>query len=198
MNRLLTNLLLLLLFLFVSCTTSVGSRTKNNHGEAVVVMDIQEHFMQKKISAGESATLITNINRFQEKIKDRANMVYMQSILRVLSVHKRGVEIDTLDGLEFDNRLKLKTANIYKKHKANAFTCDEFKDYLNKKQIGTLYIVGVMAEHCVYKTACNALKRGYKVVLVKDAIQGKDSESMEKIFAKLKEKGADIKTIAQI
>lgn len=197
MKLILTNLLLFLI-LITSCTTSASSRVEKFNGKAVVVMDIQEHFMQKKISAGESESLIANINRFQNKIQDKADMVYIQSILRVLSVHKRGVEIDTLDGIDFDKRLQIKTANLCKKHKANAFSSDDFVSYLNKKEIGTLYIVGVMAEHCVYKTACNALKRGYKVVLVKDAIQGKSKQSMEKIFSKLKEKGAEIKTIDQI
>lgn len=197
MKILLANIIIFLI-LVASCNTSARSNVKNNNGHAVVVMDIQKHFMQKKISNQESEALIANINKLQEKIKDKADVVYIQSILTVLSVSLSGVDIDTLDGLDFDNRLELKTENIYKKDKANAFTSDNFVEYLNKKEIGTLYIVGVMAEHCVYKTAYNALKRGYKVVLVKDAIKGRNEASMEKIFAKLKEKGADIVSLNEI
>lgn len=197
MKILLANIILFLILL-ASCNSSASSKVNNNNGHAVVVMDIQKHFMEKKISDQESELLINNINRFQEKIKDKADMVYVQSILTVLSVSLRGVDIDTLDGLNFDERLDIMTKNCYKKDKANAFTSDNFVEYLNKKEIGTLYIVGVMAEHCVYKTAYNALKRGYKVVLVKDAIQGRNKESMEKIFSKLKEKGVEVKTIDEI
>jgi nicotinamidase-related amidase len=190
------------IFLFViliaSCNSSARSRVNNNGGCAVVVMDIQKHFMQKKISKEESEALIYNINKFQEKIKDKADMVYVRSILTVLNVSLGGIDIDTLDGLDFDNRLELKTDNIYKKDKANAFTSDNFVEFLNKKDIGTLYIVGVMAEHCVYKTAYNALKRGYRVILVKDAIQGRNKDSMNKILDKLKDKGAQVVSLDEI
>lgn len=188
----------LFVILFTSCNTSARSKINSYNGNAIVVMDIQKHFMQNKITDQESAMLIDNINKLQEKIMDRAEVVYVQSILTVLSVSLGGVDIDTLDGLDFDTRLDLKTENVYKKDKANAFTSDNFVEYLNRKEIGTLYIVGVMAEHCVYKTACNALKRGYKVVLVRDAIQGRNKKSMEKIFAKLKEKGANIVSLNDV
>lgn len=189
---------MLFLILIVSCNTSARSNIKNHNGRAVVVMDIQKHFMEKKINNSEAEELIMNINKFQESIKGKAHMLYVQSILTVLSISKRGIDIDTLDGLNLDNRLVLKTENIYKKDKANAFTSDNFVEYLNKKEIGTLYIVGVMAEHCVYKTAYNALKRGYKVILVKDAIQGRNKQSMNKIFEKLKNKGAKVVSLDEI
>lgn len=197
MKFILANIALFLIFI-TPCDSLACSKVNNNKGHVVVVMDIQKHFMEKKISDQESELLINKINRFQDKIKEKADMVYIQSILTVLSVSPGGVDIDTLDGLGFDIRLDIKTENCYKKDKANAFTSNNFVDFLKKKAIGTLYIVGVMAEHCIYKTACNALKRGYKVVLVKDAIQGRNKVSMDKILAKLMEKGAEVKNVDEI
>ena len=55
-----------------------------------------------------------------------------------------------------------------------------------------------MVDRNVYKTACNALKRGYRVVLVKDAIQGRNKVSMNRIFEKLKEKGAEFVSLNEI
>ncbi len=190
--------LLLFLFLVASGNASVVPKVKKDKGEAVVVMDVQEYFMQKKISAKESEILIANINRFQVKMNNRTDIVYMQSVLRVLTVKKGGVDIDLLDGLEIDNRLELKTGNVYKKEKANAFSSGDFVDFLNNKEIETLYIVGLMKARRIYKTVCSALKRGYKVILVKDAILGSNIDSKNKILGKLKEKGADVVSLNEI
>lgn len=55
-----------------------------------------------------------------------------------------------------------------------------------------LLLSGLMAEQCVYHTAIGALKEGYSVYLIADAVMGSTPKKKEKALKKLAKKGVII------
>lgn len=64
--------------------------------------------------------------------------------------------------------------------------------YLKKKKSTHLYFCGLAAEICVYFSAKDALKEGFKVSIIEDATRALDNEEFEKQKVELKELGCEI------
>jgi nicotinamidase/pyrazinamidase len=73
-------------------------------------------------------------------------------------------------------------------------------DYLNKRGISDLYICGIALEYCVKYSVLDALKEGFKVFLIRDAIANfsKEEKKIAGEYAGLQEAGAQIITSAQV
>jgi hypothetical protein len=90
------------------------------------------------------------------------------------------------------------TAGVYfNKQHGDAFSNSEFGSHLEALNLGNLVIAGVFAGGSVAATALDAIKRGYKVTIISDAIAGSDDEARDKALAELKGAGAQIETSAQ-
>lgn len=70
--------------------------------------------------------------------------------------------------------------------------------YLKEKKANHLYFCGLAAEICVYFSAKDALKEGFKVSIVEDATRALDNEAFSKQKAELKELGCEIITAKTI
>lgn len=66
--------------------------------------------------------------------------------------------------------------------------------YLKEKKADDLYFCGLAAEICVYFTAKDAIKEGFKATIVEDATRALDAANFEKAKAELKELGGKIIT----
>ncbi|MCF7916766.1 MAG: isochorismatase family protein, partial [Candidatus Omnitrophica bacterium] len=71
----------------------------------------------------------------------------------------------------------------------------EFQELLAEQNIQKLYIGGLATEFCVKHTVLEALKRGFKVQLLVDAIAGIDSEEAKKAKQEMITKGAEKMTL---
>jgi nicotinamidase/pyrazinamidase len=90
------------------------------------------------------------------------------------------------------------TAGVYfNKERGDAFSNSEFGSHLEALNLGNLIIAGVFAGGSVAATTLDAMKRGYKVTVISDAIAGADDEARDKALAELKGAGAQIETSAQ-
>jgi nicotinamidase-related amidase len=77
--------------------------------------------------------------------------------------------------------------------RSDAFSNPKLQRYLNRQQVGHLFVIGYSAEESVYYTIQSAIDRGYKVFVVEDAIipafggKSKDKQisSFESMGAKL-------------
>ncbi len=70
-----------------------------------------------------------------------------------------------------------------------------FQDLLKKKKVKKLYIGGLATDFCVKHTVLEALKRGFQVQLLTDAVRGVDPEKSEEIEKEMIEKGAEKMTL---
>ncbi|SHF70065.1 nicotinamidase/pyrazinamidase [Salegentibacter echinorum] len=66
--------------------------------------------------------------------------------------------------------------------------------YLKEKKATHLYFCGLAAEICVYFSAKDALKEGFKVSIIEDATRPLDNEEFNKRKAELKEMGGEVIT----
>jgi nicotinamidase-related amidase len=90
------------------------------------------------------------------------------------------------------------TAGVYfNKEHGDAFSNSEFGSHLEALNLGNLIIAGVFAGGSVAATTRDAIKRGYKVTVISDAIAGANEEARDKALAELKGAGAQIETSAQ-
>lgn len=65
-------------------------------------------------------------------------------------------------------------------------------DYLRGKSVDHIFIGGLATEVCVYYTALDSLKEGFKTTLIKDASQGLDEDAIKKALEHIQRKGGEI------
>jgi nicotinamidase-related amidase len=100
-------------------------------------------------------------------------------------------------GSALDPRLDGTAGVYFNKEHGDAFSNSEFGSHLEAHNLGNLIIAGVYAGGSAAATALDAIKRGYKVTVISDAIAGSNDEARDKALAELKGAGAQIETSAQ-
>ncbi|MGD2034469.1 MAG: isochorismatase family protein [Bacteroidales bacterium] len=160
----------------------------NEEDTVVIVLDIQQHFTRHVIPDSSAVDLINTINSVIENT-DPEKVIYVKSVLSVLTVSFKGIHVDTLPELDLDERLAIVNENIVTKNKPNAFDFKELNDLLEQRNAENIIVVGLMAEHCVYKTLTGGKKLGYNMFVIPGAICGKSAKSKTKVLDKLEKKG---------
>jgi nicotinamidase-related amidase len=100
-------------------------------------------------------------------------------------------------GQTFDPRID-DTAGVYfTKDHHDAFSNKEVESHLAIIETSQLVFAGVYAESAVLDTAKQALKMGYKVTVISDAVAGASDAAREKALNELKSAGAEIKSSSE-
>ncbi len=92
--------------------------------------------------------------------------------------------------LELDDAIIISKATDKEKEAYSGFEGTDLKDRLDAKKIRRVFITGVATDYCVKNTALDALKHGFDVYLIKDAIKGIHEE--EKAIKEMKSKGIKV------
>lgn len=79
---------------------------------------------------------------------------------------------DGLDTESFD--IIISKAESAEVEEYSSFCNPELDRYLEREKIGHVYVCGLATEYCVKQTALDALKRGYRVTVLSDAVKGVD------------------------
>lgn len=92
------------------------------------------------------------------------------------------------------------TGNTDDGYSAFEATNENLAAYLKSKNVDELYVTGLTAEYCVKQTTLDAVKKGFKVFVIKDAVEGiyQHEGDVEKAFAEMENAGAKIITSKQI
>ncbi len=167
----------------------------NNNNKALLVIDIQEDATGKTTNTPykNSKELIENVNTvINNSEKEGITVIYIRhqlnnNILNKIIMGNRFIK--GTPGSEIDSRIKIINSNIFSKDKGDALSNIELDNFLMQKKINEIFIVGLDAKACVYKTAIGAIKRGYKAVVLKDAIVTSNMEKMPRILDKYSRKG---------
>ena len=84
---------------------------------------------------------------------------------------RRGAAIGGTAGAELDSRLERSGSEIIiTKARPSAFSNPELQRYLHAHGVDTLYVLGVYAEGCVRASVVKAIKLGYSVIVIADAV----------------------------
>ena len=90
---------------------------------------------------------------------------------RIGNFFRKGAAMAGSVGAQLDPRLiQHGAAKIIFKARPSAFSNAELDTYLQRHGIQTLYVLGVFAEGCVRATVLDAIKRGYSVHVLTDAV----------------------------
>lgn len=108
-----------------------------------------------------------------------------------------GAEIDPALGLPDDtmivDKATLPDADAY-----SAFEGTDFDSQLKDLQVKRLFVGGLATDYCVVNTALDALKLGYEVVLMTDAIRPIDPADGERAIEQLRSEHAVIADSAAV
>jgi len=154
----------------------------------VLILDIQEHFTKSVLDESHAQQLIQNINQITDPFESN-HVVYVTSVLRTLSVSLKGFQVDTLPDLALDDRLKISSAHVFQKTRANAFSEKEISEFFRLQDANEIIVVGLMAEHCVLESLLGGLEQGYTMFTIPEAIAAKSEKSKTRILKKLAKKG---------
>ncbi len=109
--------------------------------------------------------------------------------------NSKGAEFPaTLNSSKFNLILDKGTASKDDGYSAFEATNKNLAEYLKNNKIDELYITGLVAEYCVKNTVLDALKYGFNVVVIKDAVEGirKEDDDFEKAFKEMEQAGAKV------
>lgn len=155
---------------------------------ALLVIDIQNDFVNPKGKLAIEGRQMDLINKLMEKLPDfikaaeKHNVLtlYTQQIYdysKLNNLQKEQYDIDgkfiscdvNTDGWHF-YKINPKKQDVYVKHNMNAFSNNDLEDRLKENQIKTLIIVGVDTFYCVETAIRNGFDLGYKIVVPADLI----------------------------
>ncbi len=72
----------------------------------------------------------------------------------------------------------------------SAFEGTDFEALLKARRVKRLFVGGLATEYCVAATVCDALSRGFQVVVLVDAVRAINVAEAEKNLAEFRSKGA--------
>lgn len=100
-------------------------------------------------------------------------------------------------GTALDPRVKVVPGPVFVKHLMNTFSNPEFDAYLRDNHINHLYMTGLDAAQCVDRTIKGALKRGYTVTALTDALITNEAKKKEEILQNYQREGVALITVGQ-
>lgn len=128
----------------------------------------------------------THIEKLLAKINHKIPIIYIRSEYDYEKFGKgKSICVAGTEGCQYALNEELCDVMIVK-HEHDSFSVPALSTYLRKKQIKTIILVGVTTEFCIKKTALAAIKRGFKLVVLKDCV-GTNMERMKLHYDTLKQ-----------
>lgn len=171
-----------------------------NPQKALLVIDVQRNLTEKNgswiLNLEQTDKMIEKINSIiQESARKNLLVIYISNEFKKYSIINlmtdRALEENT-DGAKIDKRIKIINNNHFIKNKMDAFTNNDFENYLKKHEVNHLIITGIDAEDCVDKTIKGAFKRKYQITVINDAIATASNARRDQKILDFKNLGAEI------
>ena len=90
---------------------------------------------------------------------------------RIANFFRKNAALVGSHGANIDERIvKAESTAVFEKSKSSAFSNPEVADYLKNRDVKDLYVLGVFAEGCVRATVLDAIKIGFNVCVVENAV----------------------------
>lgn len=169
---------------------------------ALLVIDIQEGITGTLASsftegfAQQAEPFIQNVNAAIEKAEEQnIPVIYIRQenkdkIINLLTggkMLKAGTAATMIDA-----RVKIVQGPVFMKQVGDSFSNQQFDIYLRGNKINHLYMTGLSATQCVYKTIRGALQRGYTVTAISDAVIADTVEKKEAVLEQYKQEGVEV------
>lgn len=167
---------------------------------ALLIIDIQKNLVKKggklAVDNNQVTSMIENINKIiQYSVEKKHQIIYIKNSFKKKSLinflSSRTME-EGASGTEIDERIKIVNKNIFEKHQMDTFSNSNFERFLIENKVSNLIVVGLDAEDCVDKTIKGAICRGYKIVVVSDAIASKTDVKRDKKINDFRTKNIEV------
>lgn len=136
-----------------------------NKGEnmALLVIDVQKGLFHRPHPIYKAEELLKNINNLVDRSHENAVAVYY-----IQHANKSSL-MEGSEAWEFHPQIQPEEVDtiIYKRY-GSAFQETPLGEALSKNNVGTVVITGLVTHGCVRATCLDALRLGYKVILVTD------------------------------
>ncbi len=171
-----------------------------NPRKALVVLDIQEGYTgtnaRQPVTAPPATGMIATVNRLIDLATESGmEVAYIRQVFsNNLFVRLHGGR--RTGKVMIDRRIRVVNNNDFEKNRTDAFSNRQFEQLLIDRRVDELYLTGVDAAYCVYFTALGALNRGYRVVVVMDAVASR--HTMSDILKRYARKGIGVITSEQL
>jgi len=150
---------------------------------ALLVIDVQERLMPVIF---EQEKIFANVN----KLLRGAEILNLETI--VTEQYPKGLG-HTCKEIQLPEN-----ANAIEKTCFSSMLSPEVNDQLKLTNVKSLIICGVESHICVLKTALDALKEGYEVHIVADAVSSRTDENKQLAIKRLRQAGAYITSVEMI
>jgi nicotinamidase-related amidase len=189
---------LVLTISMVSCTSNVIKIDNyDNPQKALLVIDMQIDYIGENakfsIERSQIENLIITINKIIDEChKNEIKVIYLKRVFRKNDIGNFSRNYACLEGtygVEIDPRINVVSQNIFDKYAPDSFSSRDFENYLIENRINELYLCGVMADECVYKTALGGYNRNYKIHYISNAVGSTSVKNIEKAINRLDKKG---------
>lgn len=152
-------------------------RLIGGNGAALVALNLQQAYLHHNAQAQ------TKHNAALQQLNQQAQLAYREGHCVIFSqqLHRRwytkflanlfwhGLAVQGTSGVSLDRRVAA-TGHIVASETWDLFRCQAFATLMNKHKIKTLYLTGMGNAQSLYVTALSALKAGYEVILLEDAM----------------------------
>lgn len=185
-------------------------------GDALIVVDVQKDFLPGgNLGVSDGDAVVAVLNRYLERFRDAGRPIYATRDWHPeghCSFEEQGGPwpphcIAESQGAEFADDLELgddvtvvSKATTVEKDAYSGFQGTELAKRLRDQQVKRLFIGGLATDYCVVNTVKDAIKEGFEVLLLDDAIRGVDLNEgdSEKAVKEMHELGAVSITIDDV
>jgi nicotinamidase-related amidase len=161
---------------------------------SILVIDMQ-HFLLRFAKHAEPYSgnqVLANANKLIELAENMALPVALIAVTQKFLPRRLR---DKMTQLAIKKELMAdKAATLYTKYQPSAYSIPELQDFLNKNQIETVMLSGIVSNNGVLKTAKDFLSAGYKVILIEDAMIARTQKLHDQSIFELETLGASIQT----
>jgi nicotinamidase-related amidase len=148
---------------------------------AILLMDLQRDFLDREAGrmpvderGAKAALRVANAVLSKRVLADALPILVTNQFpasARVANFFRHGAAIGGTPGAELDPRLERSGSEVViTKARPSAFSNPELQRYLQAHRVQTLYVLGVYAEGCVRASVVEAVKLGYRVIVIADAV----------------------------
>ncbi len=187
-----------------------GARAADRNADmaiALLVLDLQVDFLNRDgrmpIASGQMEQVLANSNRaIEAAAAHRAAIIYVGNEYTRWDIPGNWFRHDAAragtPGASLDPRVKrVAEAPYFPKRKGDAFSNPELEPFLREHHVKRVVICGVYADACVTATARGALRRGFEVAVLSDAVGAAGDDARRSAIEKLGRDNIEIESTAE-
>ncbi|MFA4647782.1 nicotinamidase [Pyrococcus kukulkanii] len=174
--------------------------------EALIIVDMQRDFMPGgALPVPEGDKIIPKVNEYIKRFREKGALIVATRDWHPedhISFKERGGPwpkhcVQNTPGAEFvvdlpEDAVIISKATDPEKEAYSGFEGTNLAEILREKGVKKVYICGVATEYCVRATALDALKHGFEVYLLKDAVKGITPEGEKEALKEMEKEGIKI------